>query len=744
MIYLSVCVVFNFSHQCLLVFRVQQKRRKDERRAEQKRLAKKQKADFAERIAEDEKRGFKFSKDKRTLLKAPLDVTAYTIPHGVTGIGKEAFLRCYKLTSIKITDSVTSIGDGAFFLCSRLTSVTIPNSVTRIGNGTFSQCKKLTSVTIPNSVTRIGQGAFAGCSDLRSITIPASVTYIGKWAFAFCSNLTAITIPGRVASIREGTFYKCEKLTSVTLPDSVSSIEDVAFKLCYKLTSITLPDNLTSIGEWAFMSCFDLKSITIPKSVKSIGHEAFDLAGCSKQIYQNYPHLKKLRDSVSDRLRTKKSLHHKKQKSKKQKNKKAKKPPTTPTLEENLTPAQIDRKIAIFRNRIVQAPEDLIPSDVPYKERLLEAFDDLVKTQIGRYIFEKAHPESSFDVKNIAAAASYNPGSKRVTVSDSCFRGLPLKVPESLAHEVMHSVQHINKMIGAPKKSIREKVTVSRLMELNTELLEVLVQDQMERLPKYRYLPIDNRLNFLREVRDAKMATGADEQTAERFARTKIIEAYWSRRPNSPVRVGNRNILQSPFRTEVGGWNAAYNGIAANILVNERRSAHEAMQDKGIASHVERYIHLMGADVRPSFFKDPEVAALTIPNSTTIIAYENGIKLTEINVLVGTGKVTKTYKTNGQLCFLKLKLKEKRGADGNQSYTEYHDGSRTKRATYTYRNGKMNGIYREYDRQGQQILEVPVENNEPKGNGWFLEKGKRVLKTFNKGFIRNRKPQKTP
>ena len=75
-------------------------------------------------------------------------------------------------------------------------------------------------------------------------------------------------------------------------------------------------------------------------------------------------------------------------------------------------------------------------------------------------------------------------------------------------------------------------------------------------------------------------------------------------------------------------------------------------------------------------------------------------------------------------------LVEKQGPDGDRSYTEFHEGTNVKRVTYTYRNGKMDGIYREYDREGKQISEIPFENGEMSGNGWVIENGKRVLKRF--------------
>ena len=224
-------------------------------------------------------------------------LTSVTIPNSVTTIGNVAFFCCSSLTSVTIPNSVTSIGDDAFVTCSSLTSVTIPNSVTSIGDHTFYDCSSLTSVTIPNSVTSIGDVAFRGCSSLTSpvynahcfaylptsfegtYTVPDGIKQIAGGAFCDCSKLTSVTIPNSVTSIGSHVFFGCSSLTSVTIPNSVTSIGDYAFKDCSSLTSITIPNSVTSIGGNAFFGCSSLTSVTIPNSVTSIGDEAF--FGCS-------------------------------------------------------------------------------------------------------------------------------------------------------------------------------------------------------------------------------------------------------------------------------------------------------------------------------------------------------------------------------------------------------------------------------------------------------------------------------
>ena len=91
---------------------------------------------------------------------------------------------------------------------------------------------------------------------------------------------------------------------------------------------------------------------------------------------------------------TQQSKHpQKKKRSSKQDTQPAKQPQRKkiiPTFEENLSPAQVTRKIQTIRKRIETAPENIISNkDKPF---LLEIFDEVAQTQMGRYIFEKTHP----------------------------------------------------------------------------------------------------------------------------------------------------------------------------------------------------------------------------------------------------------------------------------------------------------------------------------------------------------------
>lgn len=150
----------------------------------------------------------------------PSSVSYGGITYSVTGMSRDAFRGCNKLTSVTIPNSITKISSGAFFDCAGLTSFTLPNSVVSIGGSAFMSCTGLTSFTFSNSLTSIGIGTFQNCPGLTSISLPNSLTTIGDYAFAFCSGLTSVTIPGTVTSIGTQAFKECSALSSIYLKNS--------------------------------------------------------------------------------------------------------------------------------------------------------------------------------------------------------------------------------------------------------------------------------------------------------------------------------------------------------------------------------------------------------------------------------------------------------------------------------------------------------------------------------------------
>ena len=255
-----------------------------------------------------------FDKEKKVLIQYAVGKMAasYTIPNGVTSIGKRAFDNADHLTSITIPEGVVDIGDSAFSWCYSLKSVVIPNTVVSIDTFAFSNCWGLEDLTIGSGVTSIGEYAFYVCSKLKSVNIPANVTDIGVSAFAVCEKLTEFkvdeanpnysssddghlfnkdkttfisyaqgkggteySIPAGVTEIAESAFDHCEKLTKITIPEGVTTIQMSAFLYCSGLTDVKLPDGLTELEDSAFEGCSSLKEMDIPDNVSKIGANLF-------------------------------------------------------------------------------------------------------------------------------------------------------------------------------------------------------------------------------------------------------------------------------------------------------------------------------------------------------------------------------------------------------------------------------------------------------------------------------------
>lgn len=258
--------------------------------------------------------GVLFNKNKSTLIFYPMNKSgsSYTIPNGVTHIGKCAFAYGRKLTNITIPLSVTSIGSEAFAWAG-IKNIDIPINVTSIEYGTFEGCESLEAATLPLNITTIKEDAFANCNSLKSIIIPSNVTAIEIGAFQSCGSLSAIEFPDGLQSIGQYAFGNCGSLQEIAIPSSVVEIGDSAFGSCSSLKQINvssgnvnyisvdgalydhsqsrliaypagktdtyynIPTSVSTIGGNAFSGAWALQVIKIPASIVTIGDRAF---GC--------------------------------------------------------------------------------------------------------------------------------------------------------------------------------------------------------------------------------------------------------------------------------------------------------------------------------------------------------------------------------------------------------------------------------------------------------------------------------
>ncbi len=263
------------------------------------------------------------------LTGADEDLTAISIPNGVTAIADDALENCKKLERVEIPATVTSIGD-AFYDGKKENGESDPdykppvfivpfgsNAPKDLGKQGFAfrasgekydlryeysegkntgltflaADRDITTANVPEGVTSIGgnlvnendQYAFANCEDLTSVTLPESLTTIAYSAFEGCTGLTEIDIPDGVTSIGMSAFAGCNNLSSVKLPAGLTTLKMGVFEGC-SFTSIVIPEGVESIEAYAFGNCA-LESITIPHSVTVIDDEAFNNNPDLKDIY---------------------------------------------------------------------------------------------------------------------------------------------------------------------------------------------------------------------------------------------------------------------------------------------------------------------------------------------------------------------------------------------------------------------------------------------------------------------------
>jgi len=227
--------------------------------------------------------GVLLDKKGETLLFCPMgyDRKNYSIPESVSCIAHSAFSYCEKIESIVIPEGLTTIS-GSFNYCSNLVSVTIPDSLVNVEDNPFLRCNRLTNIkispdhprlrivddvlidkdnkqlicclsgfssknySIPHGITQIGIHAFIYNDQLEEISLPDTVKIIGAQAFAFCHSLRSVSIPYGVTSIEGNAFEYCDNLAKVTIPASVETIGIGAFSSCPCLTLTVTPG---SVGE---------------------------------------------------------------------------------------------------------------------------------------------------------------------------------------------------------------------------------------------------------------------------------------------------------------------------------------------------------------------------------------------------------------------------------------------------------------------------------------------------------------
>lgn len=115
------------------------------------------------------------------------------------------------LEKIDLPDTVVTIERYSFY-GTNLTSFTVPAGVSNIGKYALSGCERLEAVTLCKRLTRISEYVFYNCVSLKEIVITDNVEYIGDYAFRGCTSLEKIFIP-KNTSLGENVLLGCPSVT---------------------------------------------------------------------------------------------------------------------------------------------------------------------------------------------------------------------------------------------------------------------------------------------------------------------------------------------------------------------------------------------------------------------------------------------------------------------------------------------------------------------------------------------------
>ncbi len=251
--------------------------------------------------------------DGRLVNIASAGLINYSVPEGVTTIGREAF-KGVSVKNVTIPASVKNVDSQAFYNNSNIQSLRFKSTVppALYSTNVFTDRKypiyvpaecvedyksaphwktyaslirpydeglmEITytstdgNIVVPyigeaNSYKTIEQTFNAKLvsntyeNGIGKMVFDGVVTKIGEAAFYQCLTLKSINIPAGAWCVGQQAFDGCRDFEHATIPEGVTRIYDNAFHMCDKMESIALPNSITTIDESSFFNCKSLKYI---------------------------------------------------------------------------------------------------------------------------------------------------------------------------------------------------------------------------------------------------------------------------------------------------------------------------------------------------------------------------------------------------------------------------------------------------------------------------------------------------
>lgn len=205
-------------------------------------------------------------------LVIPSTFTYQEYQYDVNGIKKEAFAYNRSIEVVEFPDKNMTIGKNAFMECTSLVSVKLTKAIIS-SDCLFLNCSSLKQATIVEGTTSIPYSCFHGCSSLVDVHIEGDEIVIDPAAFMNCTSLIKIVLPPVVYDYAPNCFHGCLSLEEMIISGESSRIGSQAFSGCSSLKSIVVMPGVRTIEDLS-LEYLNLDLLVVPKTIQNLSPNA--------------------------------------------------------------------------------------------------------------------------------------------------------------------------------------------------------------------------------------------------------------------------------------------------------------------------------------------------------------------------------------------------------------------------------------------------------------------------------------
>ena len=227
-----------------------------------------------------------------TEIEIPEYVTYNNRTWRVSSIGEIKLYHTNNFVKAILPELLETLGDGAFYNFGyKAFEIVGAETVRKIGREAFYKCQKNTSLIDLTHVEEIGRAAFFMCDSLHVVHLP-SIKKLAPTAFMFVQQgapgktskgLYEIVLGSDLEEIPDSCFWNQSALQVVEISSNINRIGKKAFRNCCSLSYIELPSGLTQIDDSAFQYCYKLDTLVVHSNTPpSLGSNVF--LNCPKSI----------------------------------------------------------------------------------------------------------------------------------------------------------------------------------------------------------------------------------------------------------------------------------------------------------------------------------------------------------------------------------------------------------------------------------------------------------------------------